>query len=35
MAQQECIEADGALDIFGDRALRLREIADYIVRRNT
>jgi geranylgeranyl pyrophosphate synthase len=35
MAEQERVEAHRALDPFGDRALRLREIADYIVRRNT
>lgn len=35
MAEQERIEAHRALELFGDRASRLREIADYIVRRNT
>jgi geranylgeranyl diphosphate synthase type II len=35
MAEQERVEAHRALDPLGDRALRLREIADYIVRRNT
>jgi geranylgeranyl diphosphate synthase, type II len=34
MAEQELTQAHRALDMFGDRALRLREIADYIVRRN-
>jgi geranylgeranyl diphosphate synthase type II len=34
MAEQERMEAHRALDMFGDRASRLREIADYIVRRN-
>jgi geranylgeranyl diphosphate synthase type II len=34
MAEQERIEAHSALDLFGDRASRLREIADYIVSRN-
>jgi len=35
MAEHERSEAHRALDLFGDRALRLREIADFIVRRNT
>jgi len=35
MAEHDRVEAHRALDVFGDRALRLREIADYIVRRNT
>jgi geranylgeranyl diphosphate synthase type II len=35
MAEYERVEAHRALDPLGDRALRLREIADYIVRRNT
>jgi len=35
MAEEERVEAHRALDPLGDRALRLREIADYIVRRNT
>ena len=34
MAEQERIQAHLALNIFDDRAGRLREIADYVVRRN-
>jgi geranylgeranyl diphosphate synthase, type II len=35
MAEQERVQAHRALDMFGSRALRLRELADYIVRRKT
>jgi geranylgeranyl diphosphate synthase type II len=35
MAEQERAQAHTALDVFGDRALRLREMADFIVHRNT
>jgi len=34
MAEQERAAAHRALDLFGDRAVRLREMADYIVRRS-
>jgi hypothetical protein len=34
MAEQERLEAHLALQPFGDRAERLRELADLIVRRN-
>ncbi len=34
MAEQELARARAALEIFGDRALRLRELADLIVHRN-
>jgi geranylgeranyl diphosphate synthase, type II len=35
MAEQERVQAHCALDIFDARALRLRELADYIVQRKT
>jgi geranylgeranyl diphosphate synthase type II len=35
MAEEECARAHWVLAPFGDRAVRLHELADYIVRRNS
>jgi geranylgeranyl diphosphate synthase type II len=35
MAQEECERAHAVLAPFGDRALRLHELADLIVRRKS
>jgi hypothetical protein len=35
MADEECARAHAVLDLFGDRAARLHELADRIVRRKS
>ena len=35
MAADECAKAHAALDVFGERAIRLRQIADLIVHRKS